>query len=455
MHAMTDSDTSTQPMQPVQHRVGLTARDRRQAHQRTRIFGASAALALLALVAAVVTQRPEALCLGAPFFVAIALATVGSDEHDLDVAMWVASTRVVEGDAVTVSLDLTSNSGIDRLEVELVVNSILVPVSPLRTISAVPAASTKRLAVELHAAQWGIAKVEGLHLRAVDRLGLFSRTFDFSTDLAVHVGMSDERVEAPMRADRFRRIVGSHLSPDRGQGVEIADVRPWQSGDAYQDINWRITNRQREPWVTLRHPDRSTNLVVIVDAHEGDGAIENLTQRTSVSAALAIARAHLTRHDRVGLLIVGHTVQWLAPQLGRNHLFAMADALVAVGAPPEASLRLYRPVAVNTIASDTIVVAITPLLDPRMANLLAELRSRGNPVSVLVPQADRATSRERAGWSADAEARRLAAIEHDAVRCLLADRGVAMIDWPPAASVAAIVSSLERLRRTISQARSA
>jgi len=412
-------------------------------------------MVLLAFAAAVTTKRADILALGAPFLLALAAALATSRQPDLEVEVLVGSGRVIEGENVQVLVDLTSVSGVDRIEVELDTTGGFVPASPLRMLGVIWPNSSKRMRFDLHASEWGIAKVEYVRVRAVDRFGLFSRTFDVSTDVAVHVGMAQERVEAPMEAERFRRIVGSHLSPDRGQGVEIADIRPFQPGDAHKDINWRITNRRGEPWITLRHPDRSTNLVVVVDAHEGDDDVQRATQRKSVAAALAIARAHLARHDRVGLLIVGHTVQWLPPQLGRNQLFSMADALVAVGSAPEASLRLYRPVAVNTIASDTIVVAISPLFDPRMANLLAELRSRGNPVSVLVPQVGRGTDAKRVGRRVDTEARRLAAIEHRAIRRLLTDRGVALMDWPDAVPVAVIVESLQRLRRSMKRARTA
>lgn len=450
-----ESATEVATRSPIDHHeCALTLLERNKHNQRTRLFGSTVSLVLLSLVAAIVTQRPEVLALGAPFLLALAAAVALYEERDVDVALWLSAGRVVEGESLGAIVELTARNGVPRAEVELVVSVGLVPISPLRVVDVVPRNTSKHLAFELEAIEWGIGKIESVRVRAVGRLGLFSRWLEYSAGAQVHVAMPDERVQAPMQAERFRRIVGSHLSPDRGQGVEIADIRPWQPGDTHKDINWRITNRRGEPWITLRHPDRSTNLVVVVDAHEGDDTIQRSTQRKSVSAALAIARAHLSRHDRVGLLIVGHTVQWLPPQLGRNHLYAMADALVTVGNAPDASLRLYRPVAVNTIASDTIVVAISPLFDPRMANLLAELRSRGNPVSVLVPAADRGT-KALVGRRIDDEARRLAAIEYRGMRGLLTDRGVAMMDWPDDVPVAAIVASLQRLRRSMQRSRSA
>lgn len=442
-------------LQPSHHRAVLTAIDRQQPYQRTRPFATWTVLALLSVVAAVVTRRPDVLALGAPFLVAAVAGLVLGRKPELAVGVLLGSGRVIEGETVEIIVELDSADGVPRVEIELETNEGFSPESATRVISVVEPGITNRVALQLRAAQWGIATVDHVRVRAVDRMGAFGRTLDYTTDVAVHVGMADERVEAPMEADRFRRIVGSHLSPDRGQGVEIADIRPWQPGDAHKDINWRITNRRGEPWITQRHPDRSTNLVVIVDAHEGDDELQQSTQRKSVAAALAIARAHLARHDRVGLMIVGHTVDWLAPQLGRNHLFAMADALVTVSNAPDASLRLYRPVAVNTIASDTIVVAISPLFDPRMASLLAELRSRGNPVSVLVPAVGRGTSQTRVTRRVNDEARRLAAVEHLAVRQLLIDRGVAMMDWPDGTSVSQIVASLQRLRRSMQRSRTA
>ena len=253
--------------------------------------------------------------------------------------------------------------------------------------------------------------------------------------------------------------MGSHLSNDRGDGLEIADIRPFQPGDTARQVNWRISNRRQEPWVTLRHPDRSTTVVVIVDAHDGEDVDQRRTQRRSVNAALALCRGHLALHDGVGLLVVGHTVRWLPPKLGRNQLFQIADELVAVSNAPAASRRMYRPPAISTIPNNATVVAISPLRDPLMVALVAEIRSRGNPVSVLVPgdlTAERSTTARRGLQvrnRTSMQARRLAVVERHAGIRMLRARGVAVVPWPNDEPVVTVLGSLRHVRRAMARSR--
>jgi uncharacterized protein (DUF58 family) len=290
-----------------------------------------------------------------------------------------------------------------------------------------------------------------------DRFSMFGGQADVFTDTTVTIGLPEDRISASLEAERFRRIVGSHQSNDRGQGMEIADIRPFQPGDSTRNINWRISNRRQEPWVTLRHPDRSTTMVVIVDAHDGGDDEQRITQRRSVSAAMALSRGHLAMHDRVGLLVVGHTVQWLPPKLGRNQLFQIADHLVAVSNAPEASRRMYRPPAVSTIPNNAIVVAVSPLRDPLMVALVAEIRSRGNPVSVLVPESRQPTAtraRLRITSRTNEQARRLAAVEQQIGVQSLRERGVGIVAWVPDDPVVTVIDQIRQLRMAMARGRS-
>jgi len=420
-----------------------------------------AVLALVPMIGAIVTGRPEVVALGAPFAVTILASLLLYRPFDAKLELRFGATRVTEGSEVPLIALISSSSGLPRVEMELFLSSRLEAVSGTRVVTSVAPGSSRRIEVPMLANEWGMAGVELVTLRVTDRFGLFGGHLDYRSDDAIRIGVPEDQLQASLEADRFRRIVGSHASNDRGGGLEIADIRPYQPGDPIKAINWRITNRRREPWVTLRHPDRSTTVVIIVDAHEGDDDEQRGTQRRSVAAALALARTHLGMYDQVGLLVVGHTVRWLAPKLGRNQLFEIADELVAVSNAPDASLRLYRSPAVASIPSDAIIVALSPLYDPLMAGLLAEMRSRGNPVSLLMPEVDEPQfprfqiqfgmrkTRHRE------EALRLAWIERSIAIQMLRDRGVAMVTWAEDEPVSTVVQTMQRLRKAMHRGRAA
>lgn len=427
----------------------------RDLSRRLPLFDLFCLLTVAGLGATMALRRPEILAVTAPFAVALTASLARWAPIDGRIEISADRLRITEGEEVTISVDITSTRGIDRIELELAPSERLAALGPMRAVSRVSPDSTTTLTFGVEAIEWGIARIERITVRVADRFGLFGGTISAPVDTEVVIGLPEDRVAGTLEAERFRRIVGSHLSTDRGEGMEIADIRPLQPGDSGRHINWRISNRRREPWVTLRHPDRSTTVVVIVDAHDGEAEEQQATQRRSVGAALALSRGHLAVHDRVGLLVVGHTVQWLPPKLGRNQLFRIADRLVAVSNAPDASRRMYRPPAVSTIPNDAVVVAISPLRDPLMVALIAEIRSRGNPVSVLVPDSAGVSSpRLRVGSRVDDQARRLAAIEEQIGRQSLRDRGVGIVSWPPDEPVVTVIESIRRLRTAMARGRS-
>lgn len=425
--------------------------------RRLPLFDVCGLIALAGLATAIAFRRPDVLALTTPFVVVVAAALALWRPVDGVVRVRADRTRIVEGEDVTILIDITSPSGIGRVEIELEPSGRLQAVGSLRAVTTVKPNSTATLAFTVRAGEWGIARIDKLTVRVSDRFAMFGGELDARADTTVTIGLPEDRISASLEAERFRSIVGSHLSNDRGQGMEIADIRPFQPGDSTRNINWRISNRRQEPWVTLRHPDRSTTVVVIVDAHDGGDDEQRLTQRRSVSAAMTLSRGHLALHDRVGLLVVGHTVQWLPPKLGRNQLFQIADHLVAVSNAPEASRRMYRPPAVSTIPNNAIVVAVSPLRDPLMVALVAEIRSRGNPVSVLVPETEQSgssSSRLRVINRTTEQARRLAAVEQKIGVQSLRERGVGIVAWAPDEPVITVIDSIRQLRLAMARGRS-
>jgi len=432
----------------------VTLTDDRDVSRRLPMFDTCAMLGLAGLLFAIGARRPEIIALAAPFVIAVAVALARWRPFEGTVRITPEVTRVVEGDEVTFNVEVHSAIGIDRVEVELFPSDRLAELGSMRAVTTVRPGFTAKLSFTVKAVAWGVASIQKMEVRVSDRFGMFGGKATAHPQTRVTIGLPEDRISASLEAERFRRIVGSHLSEDRGQGLEIADVRPFQPGDSTKNINWRISNRRQEPWVTLRHPDRSTTLIIIVDAHDGESSDQQATQRRSVAAAMALSRGHLAMHDRVGLLVVGHTLQWLAPRLGRNQLFEIADQLVAVSNAPEASRRMYRPPAVSAIPSNAIVVAVSPLRDPLMVALIAEIRSRGNPVSVLVPEnADEAKPKRTRRNRVDTQARRLAAAEQSIGVESLRERGVAIVPWAEGEPVVSVVAAAQRLRSSMARMR--
>jgi len=70
---------------------------------------------------------------------------------------------------------------------------------------------------------------------------------------------------------RARRLLegsghGSERSLFRGDGVELAEIRPYQPGDDYRSIDWNVTARAGRPHVKRMEEERELPLLLAVDA---------------------------------------------------------------------------------------------------------------------------------------------------------------------------------------------
>jgi uncharacterized protein (DUF58 family) len=227
--------------------------------------------------------------------------------------------------------------------------------------------------------------------------------------------------------------------------------------------------------VTERHPELATDIVLLLDAGTSVGAGDDATLRRSVRAAMALAESHLARHDRVGLCSLGGRLHWLPPKVGRPQLHRLVDALLdsqevrrgsvgtgvagalaAVGPAPGAAGPLHAPqttaspgirpgpgLPLRGLAPGTTVVALSPLLDRRLVEVVAELRQRGFDVMVVEPSAEAAVAAARGTPSGAAErlAGRVWRLEREAVRRRLAAVGIPTLTWHEDVPLAALLTA--------------
>ena len=143
-------------------------------------------------------------------------------------------------------------------------------------------------------------------------------------------------------------------------------------------LNWRVTMRRGEPYVNLRHPERSTDLIVLVDTFSACRAAPPGPARRPgwrrLSGAPRPGRARRLRRR---------------PALGRARRWGEPSSS---GSSPRSRRRewhhSYAWKSAETIPSRTLpatglVVAISPLEDPRMLEALATIRARGVDLAVI------------------------------------------------------------------------
>ncbi|MEM7095661.1 MAG: DUF58 domain-containing protein [Actinomycetota bacterium] len=409
----------------------------------TAVAWAHGAIVLMALLVAVIGRTPAALALAGPSLVIISLTLLSPRIARVDLSMELDRPRVIEGDTIELSVRLQGPSSSPVVSVEFTPEPRLEPVGPLHTVFSSGAKSVETAAFRFRATAWGVAQIGHVSVMQRDRFGLLALHQLVQITDPVRVHIREEEVRSLAEPDRFRRYVGSHLSGERGEGCEFADVRPYQPGDRLQTLNWRISARQDEPWITLRHPDRSTSVVVMLDATTDLGGSKIDDLRRGVQAALGLARLHVAAQDPVGVLLVGGGMRWIEPALGREHLYRIADVMLDLSQPTWWTRPRSNAMADRMVPADAVIVAVSGLEDARFVEMLTELRASGRPVQVVQPIVDWRNYLAQP-WR-DPYAWRIRSLAHEARRRRFRDSGIIVHPWPSGQPFEAVLRAM-RLR---------
>jgi uncharacterized protein (DUF58 family) len=392
-------------------------------------------LALGPILAALAARQLEPAAVAAPFLTVLVLSTVEGWWLPVRVeSVALSAARVIEGDELELSLDVVADHRVPWLEVELQLPATLAPLAPIRSVLTLQ--GRRRITVPLRAERWGAAGPEWAVTTSRDRYGLTELVQRHPLHAPVRVHPPAEQLNSLVPLYRERPVTGEHRSRHTGSGSELAEVRPYRFGDPVRMIHHGLSQRRGQPMVIERHPDQSSDIVLLIDSAQDLGVDLDTTLRWTVTAATALTERHLRAQDRVGLIDVGRGVRWLPTRLGRRHLHTVVDALLATEVLPRQEREAVFRVPADLPRSATIV-AISPLLAESTLSALVELRCRGHEVLVIKPEVP-ADDDE----SISLLARRIFRAGNELNQRWLLERGAVVIPWSHG-------DSLEHLMRRV------
>jgi uncharacterized protein (DUF58 family) len=289
-------------------------------------------VAALALLAGLALGRPELVAVAAPLAVLVVAGLAGARDPELDAEVAVDRERALVDDEVTVELSLRAGTRVERLEVLLVVPPGMEGMDGARptwaTAVTLAAGEERTLAVRLACRRWGAYWLGDVHLRAHDRFRLFTWERHLDRHAPLKVFPVPDALRALIRPSETLVSSGSHVAPQRGDGIEFADLRVFLPGDRPRSVNWRATARRGDLMVNQRHPERATDVVLFLDSFLDVRGPTGSTLDRAVGAAASLAAAYLRQRDRVGLVTFGGFVQWLQPGGGQTALYRLLDTLM-------------------------------------------------------------------------------------------------------------------------------
>jgi len=125
-------------------------------------------------------------------------------------------------------------------------------------------------------------------------------------------------------------LAGDYRSSHFGDGIELAQVRPYAPGDDVRRIEWNVTARMGEPHVRVTLAERVLVTWLLLDTSPSMhfGTADRRKADVADGVALAVGHVATRRGNRLGVTTFGdRSPTTLPPHQGRNGLIGLLGAL--------------------------------------------------------------------------------------------------------------------------------
>ncbi|MGV6816065.1 MAG: DUF58 domain-containing protein [Thiotrichales bacterium] len=154
--------------------------------------------------------------------------------------------------------------------------------------------------------------------------------------------LSDSEIRALIQSSACKAMVserkaptrgqtGNFISPRKGAGADIADLRSYEAGDSLRSVDWRASARSREMLVRNYLAEFSQPLILVVDRGAGMRFGTRTRPKIAQAARLAISLAacQVSEGQAVGAVLLDDPCHWLPAVQGAGqlqHLIDLANA---------------------------------------------------------------------------------------------------------------------------------
>jgi uncharacterized protein (DUF58 family) len=382
----------------------------------------------MGLLGALALRRPELAILAAPFALLVVVGTRAARDPEVTLELEIDAERTLEGVELDAIARVRARRSVDRLELllELPPQVEMVSGTAARCLR-LRADEERELRFTLRCTTWGVYELGDTRVRARDpfRIVNWETRSDERRRLKAYPSpITLLRLLAPMETQAF---AGSEVARVKGDGVEYADIRDFVPGDRVRAINWRASARRQNLVVNERHPERNTDVVLFVDSFVDVRGGERSVLEDAVRAAAALATRYLDRRDRVGLVAFGGVLRWLRPGMGMTQRYRLVETMIETGVEPTYTWRDVKVIPARILPSASLVLALTPLVDPRFIAALEDLRGRRFDVAVV--EVDPIPLVQPGRTEVEQTAYRLWLLEREVLRSRLERLGIGIATW--------------------------
>lgn len=407
-------------------------------------------VAAWALSLGVISARPELFVAALPLVLALGTLALRPAAPDYSLIHEVSADRVFEGESLTVTVTVTAKSAVPFMELlEPLPRGSALASGRNRAAMALRPGGTARWSYELRCPVRGVLDLGTIVVRAGDRWGVRAWERRHVDRKLVRVYPRIAPLRSLPRPLHTQMSIGDYVSPALGEGIEPGDIRQFAPGDRVKQVNWRASLRLGTLYVTQHHREKNADVVLMLDTLAQVGAAPDSSLDLGVRAAASLAAAYLARKDRVGLVTYGGVINWVKPGSGRVQYERLADSLLRADVIFTYVTRDLALVPPRVLPPQALVIALTPLLDPRFTKAALDLAARGFDLVVLVVSPVDVMRATLTGSPTNSLACRLWALERRAQLAAFRRHGLRVIEWNPSAPLEPALAGLGRRRRRL------
>jgi uncharacterized protein (DUF58 family) len=358
----------------------------------TRALGRATAIGVVLVVAGAVGGRADLAVIGVPL-AALVVWAVATRPTAMPRVRSRLSTQVAhEGDSVTWRVDVDAVPGLRDVVGHLPGDRWTTTTPEHGHVAASPTgAPTVPMAVTATIDRWGVRRLGPAQVGGFGIFAAFAWTWSEQRVESVASvptpGVFTSRAALPHPVG----LIGQHRGARPGGGTELAEIRPFRTGDRLRRIHWPVSLRTGALHVTTTYADQDAEVRLVLDAIRDLGERDAHTGRRSsldvaVEAAGAVAAHYLDTGDRVGLSVLGGAGVVEVPAVGGHHQLARVLLGLGRAEPSRGTVgeeRALRAQLGRSIPPGAFVVVLSALVSAEPLAHAVRLARSGHGVVVV------------------------------------------------------------------------
>ncbi len=358
----------------------------------TRALGRATAIGVVLLAAAAISGRGDLAVIGVPLAALVVWAVATRPTAVPTVQSRLSTAVAHEGDSLTWRVDVTTVPGLRDVVGHLPGDRWTTTTPTHGHVAASPSGGTTvPMAVLARIDRWGVRRLGPAQVGGFGTFAGFAWTWSEQRVETVATvptpGSFTSRAALPHPVG----LVGQHRSARVGGGTELAEIRPFRTGDRLRRIHWPVSLRTGALHVTTTYADQDAEVRLVLDAIRDLGERDAETGRRSsldvaVEAAGAVAAHYLGTGDRVGLSVLGGGGVVEVPAVGGHHQLARVLLGLARAEPSRGTVgdeRVLRAQLRRSIPPGAFVVLLSALVSAEPLAHAVRVARSGHAVVVV------------------------------------------------------------------------